>query len=459
MKVFVVSGLGFGDEGKGTTTHYLCWKHQAHTVVRTGGPQAFHRVVTPKGNEHIHSQFGSGTLVGAATHLSKNMVIDPNAVLNEGNALTYEHGLRGIFEYMTIHEDALVITPFHAIANRLRELSRQANRHGTVGIGVGETILDAQIHKADAIRAKDLGQPYLLKKLETIRIDKLRALQNIIDEINELPLDTDARKKFQEDVEDLNSQQLTVWTTSRFAEMASRVKIVDTNYLSDKILGRPGCVVFEGSQGVLLDRFYGFHPYTTKVRTIPNTALSLIDECLYQGEVVNLGVLRAYHTRHGAGPFVSESSWMTEQLPDEYNSDHMWQGSFRVGYFDEVAARYAIDVCGGPEAFDGLVITCIDRLPGLGSWGICLSYIDHKNRTINNIDVRHGSDDEQLQSQENLGQYLYRCNPNVMTHEIPDSVAALISKCVKMLENGLDVPIVSVSLGPSTQDKLDIKKF
>ena len=131
-KAFIITGLGYGDEGKGKVTHWLSSKHNAHTVIRTGGPQAMHRVVTSDGQEHVHAHFGSGTLAGASTHLSKNMVIDPHAIMAEGNALKFELGISWVFENLSIHEDALVITPFHAIANRLKELSRSDKRYGSV---------------------------------------------------------------------------------------------------------------------------------------------------------------------------------------------------------------------------------------------------------------------------------------------------------------------------------------
>lgn len=467
MKVFVVTGLGFGDEGKGAATHYLCWRHNAHTVVRTGGPQAFHRVVTASGKEHTHSQFGSGTLVGAVTHLSRNMLIEPDAILNEGEALMYEHGIRGVFDYLTIDKDALVITPFQAIANRLRELIRGASRLGTVGIGVGETILDAEVLGDDAIYARDLGRPYLAEKLEAVRIRKLSDLDELIYGIEWFP--PDVREKCREEAAKLFDEQVTAWTVGRFNKMESLVKIVDTDYFAEKVLRKSGTVIFESSQGVLLDRFYGFHPHTTKVRTIPDTALSLIDECGYDGEITSLGVLRVYHTRHGAGPFVTESSLLAEQLPDANNGDHPWQGSFRVGYFDAVAARYAIDVCGGQKALNGLVVSCIDRLPSLGSWSICEAYTGpdeadffSRNNTgfIEGIKVRHGSDDEQLQRQEKLCQLLFQCRPELTLFETPHSSgtdrADLIAFCVEVLEDRLNIPVVLASMGPTERDRIEL---
>lgn len=448
-KAFIVTGLGYGDEGKGKTVHWLCDKRQVHTVVRTGGPQAFHRVVTSTGQEHVHAQFGSGTLAGAATHLSKNMVIEPYAIIAEGKALENELGVSGVFDKLTIHEDALVITPFQAIANRLRELDRGNARHGSVGVGVGETVLDAEVFGEEAIRAKDLGKSYLLDKLEVIRKRKIREFEEIIVRVDSLP--KEARDRSYLEIANLKNDSTIEWAIGWFAELASRANIVDTGYVAEKILGSPGTVVFEGSQGVLLDRWHGFHPYTTKVRTTPETALSLITECNYDGEVTSLGVLRAYHTRHGAGPFVTESLELTEKLPDVSNGSHQWQGNFRIGCFDMILAKYAIDVCG--NSLDGLVITCVDRIQFLGNWKVCISYNHSRTGFINRFMFTYGVDDFRLNYQQELCRLLRECYPNIATFEIKGDAVSL---CSDVLNNELDIPVVAVSTGPTEKDCIEL---
>ncbi|MDP2704473.1 MAG: adenylosuccinate synthetase [bacterium] len=462
-RIFVVTGLGYGDEGKGKTAHWLCSRHKAHTVVRTGGPQALHRVVTASGTEHVHAQFGSGTLSGAATHLSKNMVIDPYAIIAEGRALEDELGIRGVFSGLTIHEDALVITPFQAIANRLRELTRGDARYGSVGVGVGETVLDAEFFGEYAIRAGDLGKPHCVDKLEAVRKRKLRELEEIISRIGSLP--KQARDRARLEVENLNRDGTVEWAVGWFSKLASMVNIVDTGYVAEKILGRSGTVVFEGSQGVLLDRWFGFHPYTTKVRTIPETALSLIRESGYDGKVTSLGVLRAYHTRHGAGPFVAECPELTRQLPDAANSNHPWQGSFRVGSFDIVAAKYAIAVCGGTKALDGLVVTCADRIESLGTWELARSYNSSREARdtgffskndagrIDGIMVSRELGALQLKRQEELGRLLYGCSPDRTTLKTEGDAASL---CSGVLNDELDIPVVAVSVGPTEKDCVEL---
>ncbi|OHB21679.1 MAG: hypothetical protein A2939_04815 [Parcubacteria group bacterium RIFCSPLOWO2_01_FULL_48_18] len=453
-KVFVVTGLGYGDEGKGTITHWLCHAHRAHTVVRTGGPQALHRVVTAAGKEHVFSQFGSGTLCGSATHLSKHMVIDPYAILKEGEALMYEHGVRGLFDMLTIHEDALVITPFQAIVGRLRELLRGAKRHGSVGIGVGETVLDDDVFGDTAVRAKDLNAPSLRTKLEAIRLRKLTEFEEIRDRAHVLPPET--RDRIQLELRDLEDPDTIQWAVEQFTKLACKTRVVGTEYVAKNILESDGTVVFESSQGVLLDRWYGFHPYTTKVRTIPGTALSIIRECAYGGEINAYGILRAYHTRHGAGPFVTESSEITALLPDASNRDHAWQGNFRVGQFDLVAARYAVDACGS-HSLDGIILTCMDRIRPSATVRFAERYesvpVEHTqdffrrstDTSIERIIVRHGQGPAQLQRQEKLGKALETCSPR-------------LTQCTKnifpeMLADALNVPIVAISTGQTEDNK------
>ncbi|HEY4484465.1 MAG TPA: adenylosuccinate synthetase [Candidatus Paceibacterota bacterium] len=454
-KVYVLTGLGFGDEVKGGTTHLLTEETGAHHIIRTGAAQALHSVTTSDGREHTFSQFGSGTLSGAKTHLSKYMVIEPYALLNEGRALI-DLGISDVFNRITIHEDALVVTPFQAIANRLKELSRGLNRYGSVGIGIGETVIDSEKLGDDAVRAKDFGKPWLSDKIEAIRQLKLSELGPILENT----------KDFSEsallEISMLNDQRIVGWATQEFNFLASLV--VETGHLED-ILKIPGTVICEGSQGVLLDRYFGFHPYTTKVRTVSDAAKSLLRESGYNGEVVSLGILRGYFTRHGAGPFVTEDAELTKKLPDVHNREHKWQGSFRVGHFDFVAARYAIEACGGQKEFDGLVVTCLDRLLEFPSFDVCETYLlpetenqnnffDFNGKVISGIKVcPFGCKKECLKYQEELGRLLRKCRPKITKYKKDYGLF------LDLIDKGLGVPVVIASFGPTEKDKVKIGEF
>ncbi len=169
-QVFLTVDLGYGDGGKGTIVDYLTRAHDAHTVVRyNGGAQAGHRVVTTDGRDHVFAQWGSGTLAGAATHLGPWMLVDPLAMVPEADHLR-SLGVADVWERITLDRRALIITPYQRAANRLQELARGAGRHGSCGMGIGETVLDALNHEAFALRAGDLRTPDVLRaKLRDLR--------------------------------------------------------------------------------------------------------------------------------------------------------------------------------------------------------------------------------------------------------------------------------------------------
>ena len=178
MRAFVVVDLGFGDAGKGILTDFLVRRFGAGLVVRyNGGAQAGHNVVTPDVRHHTFSQFGSGTFVpNVRTYLSRHVIIDPLALLVEGNLLEAK-GVPDVFSRLQISDQALVITPFQRAANRIRELARGANRHGSCGMGVGETFEDALEYPQLSIITKDIRHPSVLReKLKAIRALKLEQL-------------------------------------------------------------------------------------------------------------------------------------------------------------------------------------------------------------------------------------------------------------------------------------------
>lgn len=130
----------------------------------------------------------------------------------------------------------------------------------------------------------------------------------------------------------------------RYGYLARQVRLVDDGYLGE-LLSFAGDVVFEGAQGALLDEWRGFHPYTTWSTTTFRNALTLLAEQDYDGEVVKVGLLRAYMSRHGAGPFVTEQPALSQTFTDPYNVPNDWQQGFRVGPLEVPGWRPGTRVC------------------------------------------------------------------------------------------------------------------
>jgi adenylosuccinate synthase len=198
-------------------------------------------------------------------------------------------------------------------------------------------------------------------------------------------------------------------------------------------------VVFEGAQGVLLDENYGFHPHTTWSTTTFANADALLDSAGFSGERTRLGVLRGYFTRHGPGPFVTEDAALLEKLHEPHNDAVGWQGGFRVGPFDAVAARYALAIAGG---VDGIALTHLDRRPALPS-SICTAYDD--DGVIRALPVRRPAD---LAFQAQLTRRLNRCRPVYSPIDAGDA-----DRFIAAIENELGVRVSITSHGPTAADK------
>jgi adenylosuccinate synthase len=365
-KAYMIVDLGFGDAGKGTMTDWFAREEQAHTVIRfNGGSQAAHNVVAPDGRHHTFSQFGSATFVpGVRTHLSQFMIVNPAAMVREAEVLAGK-GVPDAFARTTIHSQALVTTPFHIAANRLKEISRGAARHGSCGGGISEAAADALTLGDSVVRVGDLrDRDTLSRKLAFAQRNKRGQLDALIKNLGVHP-------QAKAEIRALESAEVIDSYMRRVEAFLAQANVVNSNAFLKQCDGN---IIFEGAQGVLLDEWHGFHPYTTWSNCTFDNAYEINRECAFHlGEIVRVGVVRGYATRHGAGPFVTEDAELTRLIPDRHNVMDDWQRSFRVGWFDAVATRYAIRAC---HRIDKLVVTCMDRLLGeVGShWQLCDAY-------------------------------------------------------------------------------------
>jgi len=456
-KLYTVTDLGGGDGGKGGVVDKICDLKRAHTVLKVGGAQGSHGVKTSTGKSFNFSQFGCGTFRGAKTHITELMVIEPYYLIEEGEKLQQEFGLSHIFNDLTIDGQALCITPFHAIASQLRELDRKNKPKGTVGLGAGEAKIDSELHPELAIRAYELNRPQLKEKLAAVKIQKLRDLAEIINRVGEFYTEDQARAK--KLLELLGDEDLINRSIKKYQRLASLVKIVDREYLR-KILQKDGTVVVESSHGILTDRYYGFAPHVSQLRTLPEFTWDLIDDCDYSGQIIKLAVSRAYQIRHGAGPMVTESKeWLEKMLPNSSKDQNRWQGKVRIGPLDFVALRYALEVGGGPSVFDGLALTWFDQIQALGKWPICCSYYGADDpdffASAGEIKVEHRPANSQIIRQKQLTEKLFACQPNIDVANLAGlNQKELIDLAAQLFKEELELPLKMISFGPTESDKI-----
>jgi len=358
-----VLGLGFGDCGKGLFVDALCRELGARTVVRfNGGAQAAHNVVLPDGRHHTFSQFGAGSFnPGVVTLLAYPVFVHPTALLVENEYLR-RSGVDDGLDRLIIDGRCRLTTPFHQAAGRMRELARANGRHGSCGVGVGETVRLDIDHPELTLRYGDLTHRTALSKLEAIRSNLLaafepvcRASANAVEYQRERAVLCDARMGRQ--WLERSMELVRVVRPSTRADVARRLHL-------------PGTVVFEGAQGVLLDEWRGFHPHTTWSTVHASSVEAVAADAGLHTKIRHLGALRSYLTRHGDGPLPTHDTGLSS-LPEPHNVSGGWQGDFRRGHPDAVLLRYALSVVG---RLDGLLISHLDvfdRAPGL-AW--CTAY-------------------------------------------------------------------------------------
>ena len=411
----LVVDLGFGDAGKGAVTDFLGRSRGASLVVRfNGGAQAGHNVVTPDGVHHTFAQFGAATFSGARTLLSRFVVLHPTALAVEARYLA-EKGIVAPLDRVLVDERALVTTPFHQASCRIRELARGDARHGSCGVGVGETVADALASPADALRAGDLRDELTLRRKLVGHRDAKRA------ELAGLAPDAEEWSAWANDA-----------VVDRFIAAARSVasRVVDRAAV-EAALASSTEVVFEGAQGVLLDEDHGFHPPQTWSRCTFTNALAILDEARWDGAVERIGVHRAYSVRHGAGPFPTEDRSLACDEP--HNVHGPWQGGVRFGHLDAVLLRYALGACGG---VDSIALTHVDQLRP--EHRISTSY-DGSTRSLPSVapgDLEHAA---------RLGRALREVRPDLVPFS-DDPIADV--------ERHTDHPVGIVGSGPRAGDYL-----
>ena len=409
----IVTDLGFGDAGKGVTVDRLAGEG-ANLVVRfSGGAQAAHNVVddsAPTPRHHTFSQFGAGTFHGVPTHLSNTFLVSPYEMAREASLLEAA-GVSDPLSKVSIDARALVTTPVHRAANRAREDARGEARHGSTGHGIGETTWYGL--NFDAPRVADISDRTQLARKLTALAEFYAPLIGPSDHEHD---------SIDEMVDVLSSFASSVWVTR---DSASIVR----NHAS---FGR---VIFEGSQGVLLDEWNGFHPHTTWATVTSAHARALAAEAGITPSV--LGVTRSYTTRHGAGPFPSEDTALDDLLSEEHNGYGTYQGRWRVGHLDLVLLRYAVAANRG---VDGIVLTHVDHFDRAGGAVEAVTGYHIEDTTVCELPVfEHAGDEAQTLSRL-----------AILTHALRDAqcLREPIEDVVATVQDATGTPVVMTGHGP-----------
>jgi adenylosuccinate synthase len=314
----IVVGLGYGDEGKGSIVDFLCSEFNIEYVVKySGGHQAGHRVVVGD-KEHVFSQYGAGALAGVPTILDREFIIEPLAMRAECKAL----GNLGACIELYIHEECPVTTPYHRAFCRVREA---IVRHGSCGVGIGAT------RQTDILGIGMTYKDFWSRGDTSPAISKLRRLRSYF--LSEAAtLGSGGEQKYWDEFSDqFNRNPVQVYDEMRSAfPPATAASVVQQ---------RQARIVFEGSQGVLLDELYGQHPHTTWSTVTPRNALEypFVD----RADAVVIGVMRTYLTRHGRGWIGSQFSG--ENCNDDPNNQvNDWQGQLRRTSWEANVLKHAL---------------------------------------------------------------------------------------------------------------------
>ena len=347
MSNVIITGAQWGDEGKGKIVDILT--EDADYIVRyQGGHNAGHTVVI--GNEQfVLHLIPSGVLRPEKKCVIGNgVVIDPRALLEEIAGLR----ARGIEvrNHLYISQRAHVIMPYHKAIEKESERSKGSLKIGTTGRGIGPAYADKMARVG--IRMVDILNPEVF--WEKLKIN--------IQEMNDFLEKLYGVQGFQ--TEEVYREYL------RYGEEL-REYVVDTSLLLNRAIDQGRHLLFEGAQGTHLDVDHGTYPYVTSSNATAGGALTGTGVGPTKVDKV-IGVVKAYTTRVGSGPFPTElKDTVGERLRDRGKEFGATTGRpRRCGWLDILAVRYASRING----FTGMVITKLDILDGLREIRICTGY-------------------------------------------------------------------------------------
>ena len=417
MPALVVVGAQWGDEGKGKITDYLA--EGADLVVRyQGGNNAGHTIVVDETTYKFHL-IPSGILhQGKVCVLGSGVVIDPEQLISEiDNLIT-----QGVdTSSLRLSDQAHYILPTHKVIDQRQEDTKGEDKIGTTGRGIGPAYRD-KVGRS-GIRLNDPAYPELLSKK--------------------------VAQHFAEHATFLKECEWTIESTvAHLIEVHARLKphIVSGPHLLNDALDAGKRLLFEGAQGTLLDVDHGTYPFVTSSSPTAGGACASSGVGPTRIDRV-LGIVKAYTTRVGAGPFPTELTCETGALMQQKGHEFgtTTGRSRRCGWLDLVALRYAVRING----LTHLVITKLDVLDSFPSLKICTAY------RVN------GQTTEDFPTDANLIDSIEPVYDDVAGWETSteearswEDLPEAAQKYIETLETYLGIPVAIVSVGPKRKATL-----
>ena len=418
-KVDVVLGSFYGDEGKGKIIDYLGSK--ADIAVRCSGGNNAGHTIEVDGVKFAFHLIPSGILnKGTIAIIGNGVVVDPKVLIEEMENLK-EHGYSA--DNLRISDKAHIILPYHIEMDKLLEENRGSNKIGTTARGIGPAYCDK--YERCGIRAEDLISDRF-EELLTININN----KNKIFEM------------YGHETVDLEK------TLADYKEYAKILKpyITDTVTLIHNALDEGKKVICEGAQATLLDIDFGSYPFVTSSNpSIGGVCTGSGVGARDIGEVY--GVLKAYSSRVGAGPYVTEQNNeigdTIRELGHEYGTTT--KRPRRCGWLDLVALKYAVRLNG----ITGLAVNHVDTIGKLDNIKLCVAYNCNGKETTDfstNVDFLNNSYAVYEDFDGNFGD-ISNCKS---FEELPDNA----KKYLRKIEEFTGVPVKFIGTGAGREDMI-----
>ena len=426
MNNLVVVGCQWGDEGKGKLVDYLGEK--ADIIVRfQGGNNAGHTIVIGEKTFKL-SLLPSGILRDDKLSIIGNgVVLDPWALKKEIDLLE-KMGITISKNKLMIAENVSLILPFHKELDSLRENLAGAKKIGTTGRGIGPAYEDKVGRRS--VRLSDLNNPILLRA----RLERSLAHHNVLMKGYNKPeySISQIEDKLKEITSFISKFSISVWQE-----------------LDDK-KNKNKTILFEGAQGSLLDVDFGTYPYVTSSNTLAPAA-SIGSGVSAKRVNTVLGIVKAYTTRVGEGPFPTEL--VNDKVGEHLAAVGHEKGTVtgrdrRCGWFDAALVKQTCILNG----VDGIAITKLDVLDGLKELKICIGY-KINNKSYNFLPT--GADLEKgIEPIYEIFEGWHECTVGVSSLEkLPKNAIYYI----KSIEKYVDRPAFIVSTSPNRKDIIEIK--